>query len=141
VRQSDTTEQRVWLGPSKYLDSCGDAAAADSNSHAESFTFGDSMRAGNALANADCYSERHTYSDGHAERNSVTDTDGNGHSYNYSISDTYGYTKSDTEASADPASSTDPAVSPLANAFGVRADKSPRANIWRLSRYYRLPTG
>jgi hypothetical protein len=69
------------------------------------------MRAGDANANADCYGDRHTYGDGnchgHAECNSVTDTYGNG--YNYSISDTYCSAKSNTEASADSASS---AVSP-----------------------------
>ena len=101
MRRPDTTEQCVWLGPSKHLDRCWDAAAVHSNSDAESFTFGDSMR-GYSDSNTNCDSYGNSNYDAYTECNSVTDT--HGHGYSYSISDTYDYTKSDTEASADRAS-------------------------------------
>jgi hypothetical protein len=112
MRRGRDAEQRVWLGPGRYRGCCRNAAA-DSASESYANAWWDSMRAGDANANADCYSDHHTYGDGnchgHAECNSVTDTYGNGYSYNYSISDTYCSAKSNTEASADSASS---AVSP-----------------------------
>src|SRR5919198_432078 len=106
MRRSDTSKQRLWLGAGKYRDG-GRDAGTNSDRFANSCIERYSVRAGNANPYTDSYGDRHTYGNsdchGHADCNSVTNADGNGHSY--SISDTYCYTKSDTEASADSTSS------------------------------------
>ena len=113
MRRPDTTEQCVWLGPSEYIDRCGDTAAADSNSDAKSFTFGDSMRGySNSNTNCDSYGNSNYYA--YTKCNTNSDSECNPHTHGDS------YPQSDTKGSADTASSTDAALSPLANAFGVK---------------------
>jgi hypothetical protein len=129
MRRPDTSKQRLWLGSSEYFDSCGDAAAANSDSHAESFTFGDSMWGysdsnanrdsygnSNFDAHTECNSDRHSEcnSDAYTKCNTNSDSECNPHTHGDS------YPQSDTKGSADTASSTDAALSPLANAFGVK---------------------
>ena len=106
MRRPDTTEQCVWLGPSEYIDRCGDTAAADSNSHAKSFSFGDSMRGySNSNTNCDSY--------GNSKYDAYTECNSDGHTNTDStVRNAYANTtKSNTEASAKPAPSTDAVVS------------------------------
>jgi hypothetical protein len=96
VRACRSSEQRVWLGPGKHCDRCGDAGT-NSDCFADSCVKRYSVR-GNTNA--------YTYSNGYGNCNSYTDS--------YSYCNSYGhadsYTPSDTKSPAYAASSPDPVV-------------------------------
>jgi hypothetical protein len=94
VRACRSSEQRVWLGPGKHCDRCGDAGT-NSDCFADSCVKRYSVR-GNTNA--------YTYSNGYGNCNS--------HSYTYSDSDGHAdsYTQGNTKTPADAAPKADPVV-------------------------------
>lgn len=105
MRPGGPSKQRLWLGARQYCNGCRSATTNADARNAYPYTYGDSMRGGNANANPDGDSDRHTYSytnpntDGYTYCNSYDDT--NADTYPYS------YAKGDTEDSPDTASAAD----------------------------------
>jgi len=105
MRRPDTTEQCVWLGPSRY---CGSRRNASTNPICGPYPTnnGDSMRA---------YSDSNTNCDsyGNSKYDAYTECNSDGHTNTDStVRNAYANTtKSNTEASAKPAPSTDAVVS------------------------------
>ena len=111
MRSGGPPKQRVWLGARQCCHGGGESAT-DPNRCAESCAKCDSVRGWNANTNAHSNSNGYGNSNGHGHGNchsyAKCNSDTDGHGYLYSISDTYGDTKSHTETSSDSAS---PAVS------------------------------
>ena len=100
-----TAKQRLWLGAGRYRSGRRSATTNSTTRNAYPYTYGDSMRGGNANANPDGDSDRHTYSytnpdtDGYTYCNSYDDTN--------AYCDAYSYAKGDTQGSPDTASAAD----------------------------------
>jgi len=105
MRPCGTAKQRLWLGAGRYRGGCRDATTNSTTRNAYPYTYGDSMLGGNANANPDGDSDRHTYSytnpdtDGYTYCNSYDDTN--------AYCDAYSYAKGDTQGSPDTASAAD----------------------------------
>ena len=101
MRPCGTAKQRLWLGAGRYRSGRRSATTNADARNAYPYTYGDSMRGGNANANPDGDSDRYTNrnTDGYTYCNSYDDT--------YAYCDTDGYAKGDAEGAPDTASAAD----------------------------------